>query len=132
MKSSCLDLSDYPISNIGFRIRIKITILKIFGRFNFFMHKYFHHFQCNSNERCDKVSMNSQESFRCVPHDMGYCQCVGDPHCTTFDGMQHDVYGLGMYQAAANFGQGVPEFQWAFDTYEFARTGHAAIDKYAF
>ena len=76
--------------------------------------------------------MNSQESFRCVPQDMGYCRCVGDPHCTTFDGMQHDVYGLGMYQAAANFGQGVPEFQWAFDTYEFARTGHAAIDKYAF
>ena len=111
------------------RFCIPRLILKMALRIVLF--SYFHHIQCNSDERCDKVSMNSQESFRCVPQDMGYCRCVGDPHCTTFDGMQHDVYGLGIYQAAANFGQGVPEFQWAFDTYEFARTGHAAIDKYA-
>ena len=68
---------------------------------------------------CERVSMNPNESYRCVPNGMGECKSTGDPHVVTFDGAQMDVYSTGKYVLAQSNDllEDVPDFRVSIEIF---------------
>ena len=81
--------------------------------------------QCDSDSRCERVLDaygNVSGNFECVPTGLNKCVTKGDPHITTFDGAQHDLYGQGLYiQSEPLEGAKVPYFQSAVQTGPYAK-----------
>ena len=52
---------------------------------------------CPNKHFCQRVSIDDDTAYYCLPQSYGRCYAWGDPHVVTFDGTMNDVYGIANY-----------------------------------
>ena len=82
---------------------------------------------CPARYNCQRTEMNSEDMY-CVLAHLGQCSAWGDPHITTFDRAQNDVYGVATYtlvQPTATKAE-MGDVEWAF-TMETQGVGRVSV-----
>ena len=83
---------------------------------------------CDENERCEKISLDPNAPFKCVPAEMGRCVAKGDPHLTSFDGKHFDIYGIGTYKFIESREEsGLPPFAIHMETEQFRDSRFSSV-----